>query len=215
MPDWLQHIIKGDAAKTVGIQWSAGEAARLQSILRAKAERHDRKFDKIQFKGEYEMKHKEAVLEALKSGAMTIDQLEENTGIKKHVLYSVTSALNAEGAIERESINGGRERRYALRSNPPKFIDPRKPVLPPVEKAPVFEVKLKHKGASASPMLGMFKAGDKFLIQRGEHTLKIFSTTQGLFNLATGEPEIITPEESVHARLMVNLKAEILQSVAI
>lgn len=222
MPNWLQSIIPGDPAAAVGIAWNAGEKERLARVLRAKAERHDRKFDKINFKGEYNMKHKQNILEALKSGPMTTDQLVEKTGIGINVLYATLSGLASEGLIEKKNVDGGRGRLYSLpdgKNETPRYApateqrpeETGKVKLPP---RPVLRSSLVVPSA-APASIGMFKPGDKFLIMRNAQQISILAKTLGLVTIQQGQPIEITAEESATARPIVHLKAEVYQTVSI
>lgn len=218
MPDWLQSVIPGDPYKAVGIDLSPGESDRLQRVLRAKAERHDRKFEKINFKGEYTMKQKEIVLEALKSGALTIDQLVDKTGLKINSLYVLTSDLFGQGLIDRQNVDGGRGRLYSLHEKseiePTQYQAPSEKSIAKLPPRPELRKKLIVPSA-APASIGMFKPGDKFMIMRDAQHVSILATTLGLVTLQQGQPIEITAEESASARPIVHLKAEVYQTVSI
>lgn len=159
------------------------------------------------------MKHKENVLEALKSGPMTVEQLVEKTGIKTSVLYTVVSDLANQGTIAKEHIDGGRGRRYWLadqKNETPRYAPAPEQRPTKVPAGPVM-VKRRESQPVVRQAIDMFKPGDKFLAGKRA----ILFTADGTYDMTTGEPVDATVEDLREASRIVALKAVVQQQVNI
>lgn len=199
MPDWLQSVIAGDPYAAVGTTLSAGERDRLQNILS-----RNKKQEMVP------MKYQDIVTEALKKKPMLFSEILGQTGIASPSLYNVLAHMKREKLVKTERADGESLKvKYALISADAQPASPVYQALAKTESAPKRAKQL----PAVPEQIGMFKRGDKLLITRDLRHLSVLISDQGAINITTGETMIVTPEEAAAARPIVNLKADVMQSV--